>query len=399
MKILWVKTDFLHPTNRGGQIRTLEMLRCLHRNHEIHYVAFETPGQPEGLERSVEYCTKAYPVQHHIPPKPSLGFLMQVARGVISPLPVAVERYRSEAMRRQIDELLGKESFDACVADFIFPGINIADPARWIVFQHNLETMIWKRHATHGNALRRWFFGLQASRMARFEADLCRKARRVIAVSETDARELEKMFQLPPVGWVPTGVDVRYFSPNPETSHEAVKADLVFVGSMDWMANQDGVGWFLDQILPLIRQKHPQCTVSIVGRNPNADLLRRAQSDPLIKVTGTVPDVRPYLWGAAVSIVPLRIGSGTRLKIFEAMAAKAPVVSTTIGAEGLPLTHGKDVLIADRPEDFAQRCVDLLSDRPAGQRMAGEAWHLVSGQFSWESVSRHFETLLSGLPA
>jgi glycosyltransferase involved in cell wall biosynthesis len=392
MKILWVKTDFLHPTTRGGQIRTLQMLRCLHRKHEIHYVAFETPGEPEGFERSSEYCAKAYPVRHRIPPKPSLGFLLQVLGGVFSPLPVAVERYRSEAMRKKIEQLLGSERFDACVVDFIFPAINIGDPSRWIVFQHNLETTIWKRHAAHGNLLRRWFFTLQAERMARFEGNLCRKAKRVIAVSETDALDLQSMFQLGPVAWVPTGVDLAYFTRAPEAPK--VDSDLVFVGSMDWMANQDGVAWFLDQVLPLIRRKHPQCTVSIVGRNPSSALLRRAGRDSRITVTGTVPDVRPYLWGARISIVPLRIGSGTRLKIFEAMAAKVPVVSTTIGAEGLPLTNGEHAWIADTAEDFARRCVELLEDGAERERLSDAAWKLVSERFSWESVTSGFESLL-----
>jgi len=295
-------------------------------------------------------------------------------------------------MRKKIEQLLGSERFDACVVDFIFPAINIGDPSRWIVFQHNLETTIWKRHAAHGNLLRRWFFTLQAERMARFEGNLCRKAKRVIAVSETDALDLQSMFQLGPVAWVPTGVDLAYFTRAPEAPK--VDSDLVFVGSMDWMANQDGVAWFLDQVLPLIRRKHPQCTVSIVGRNPSSALLRRAGRDSRITVTGTVPDVRPYLWGARISIVPLRIGSGTRLKIFEAMAAKVPVVSTTIGAEGLPLTNGEHAWIADTAEDFARRCVELLEDGAERERLSDAAWKLVSERFSWESVTSGFESLL-----
>jgi glycosyltransferase involved in cell wall biosynthesis len=173
-----------------------------------------------------------------------------------------------------------------------------------------------------------------------------------------------------------------------------VETDLVFVGSMDWMPNIDGVEYFLDQILPLIRRRKPDSTVTIVGRKPPASLLRRAESDSKLKVTGTVPDVRPYLWSAAVSIVPLRVGGGTRLKIYEAMAARTPVVSTSIGAEGLGIHPPLDIRIEDTPEKFADACVDLLNDPDERSRMAQAAWDLVASTYSWERVTGDFERIL-----
>src|SRR6185437_13822916 len=134
----------------------------------------------------------------------------------------------------------------------------------------------------------------------------------------------------------------------------------VFVGSMDWMPNSEGILWFVREVLPVIRRRLPECSLTVVGRKPSEEILQLANDDPHITVTGTVPDVRPYLWQSSVSIVPLRIGGGTRLKIYEAMAARSPVVSTTIGAEGLTVSDGEDIRLADTSESFARICVELL---------------------------------------
>jgi glycosyltransferase involved in cell wall biosynthesis len=164
---------------------------------------------------------------------------------------------------------------------------------------------------------------------------------------------------------------------------------------MDWRPNIDGLKWFVSRVLPLIRARRPDCSLAVVGRHPSAEVRGLARADRRIHVTGTVDDVRPYLWRSAVSIVPLRIGGGTRLKIYEAMAAKIPVVSTSVGAEGLDIRDGENIAIADSPQDFAERCVALLDDSVARQRMAQNAWETVSTCYSWQVVSRKFEQLLA----
>ena len=170
MKILWVKTDFLHPTTRGGQIRTLQMLRQLHRSHEIHYVAFHEDPESESVRRATEYCAERHPIPHRVPDKASPGFLLQLARGLLSRTPVVVDRYRSNAMKRRIDELCGQQHFDRVVSDFLSPAANIGDLTRCVLFQHNVETMIWRRLAQHAsNPLSRWYLGGQAKRMFEFE--------------------------------------------------------------------------------------------------------------------------------------------------------------------------------------------------------------------------------------
>ncbi len=388
MKMLWVKADFLHPTDRGGQIRTLEMLKRLHTRHEIHYVALERGD----TARASEYCSYAYPIEHRVPAKNTPAFGWQLINGLISELPVVVSRYQSPAMKRKIEELSRQEKFDQVICDFLFPAPNIPDLASCVLFQHNVEAVIWKRHAENApTAAHRWYFDLQARRMKAYESEVCGAVKSVVAVSEIDAARMRKDYRPQRVDAIPTGVDLEYFTPHGATPRSS---DLVFLGSMDWMPNIDGAEWFVREVLPLIRKRKPDCTVVLAGRQPARAVLDLASADSRIQVTGTVPDVRPYLWGATASIVPLRIGGGTRLKIFESMAAGVPVVSTTIGAEGLPVQDGVEIHIADQPEAFAEHCLELIESGAVRDRMANAGRELVMSRFSWEAVSREFERLL-----
>jgi glycosyltransferase involved in cell wall biosynthesis len=395
MKILWANTTFLHPTNRGGQIRTLEMLKRLHATNEVHYTALADPGEEEGIERSKEYCSHVYPVAYRTVNKNSPEFALQLIRGVVSPVPVAVFRRKSAAMAKFLAELLAREKFDSIVCDFLVSSINMPRLDTSVLFQHNVETVIWQRYAeTATDPVRKMYFGLQARKMFAYEQRVCRAARHVITVSDVDARQIREMFGIESVTPAPTGVDTAYFHPSVTRDINAeYAADLVFVGSMDYMANVDGVSYFVREILPLIQRRRPGTTFTIVGRKPPAQILAMA-SDPLIHVTGSVPDVRPYLWNSSISIVPLRVGGGTRLKIYESMAAGAAVVSTTIGAEGLAYEAGRNIEIADGAESFAKTCVDVLEDARRRQAIADAGLHMVRERFSWESVTQEFAGIL-----
>jgi glycosyltransferase involved in cell wall biosynthesis len=392
MKILWVKTDYLHPTTRGGQIRTLEMLRRLRQRHEVHYVCFAEAGDAVGPAGSREYCAFAYPVPHTIPEKTSPAFLVQLAGGLFSPKPVAVSRFASRKMLRAIAELQKRQRFDSVVCDFLFPAPNIPDLASCVLFQHNVESVIWQRRLENAaGPIRRAYLRLQAERMLKYEGAVCRAVRKVIAVSAADAQTMRRLYGVENVAAIATGVDLDYFAP-PAAGQP--KTDLVFVGSMDWMPNTDGALWFTKEVLPLIRRSRPDCSLAIVGRKPTAAVVELG-TDPRITVTGTVDDVRPWLFGSTAAIVPLRMGGGTRLKIYEAMAAGIPVVSTTIGAEGLEVSTGRDILIADSPAEFAGRCLALLDSSAERARIAAAALQMVAARGSWEAVARDFERLLT----
>jgi polysaccharide biosynthesis protein PslH len=394
MRILWLKTDFLHPTNKGGLIRTLEMLKCLHARHEVHYVGMHSRHDPpEGLARAHEYAAKVLPVPFEPVNKRSLAFVPQLVGGVFSSLPMAVSRWASNNMYRQVEKLRRENSYDAVVCDFLACAPNTPALEEAILFQHNVEMMIWRRHAENRSGPAKAFFQLQASRMEAYERKVCQTVRHVIAVSPQDARQMEKEFALPHVSDVPTGVNLPYFQP--PAGAAPASADLVFVGSMDWMPNIDGIRWFVREVLPLIRRRLPSCTVAVVGRAPDAEMQALAAQDPYLKVTGTVPDVRPWLHGAALSIVPLRIGGGTRLKIYEAMAAGAPVLSTTIGAEGLDITHGETIWLADTAETFAEAAVELLKDETRRRTIAQAAMERVAARYSWDSIAEQFAIILA----
>jgi glycosyltransferase involved in cell wall biosynthesis len=394
MKILWVNNVFLHPTTRGGQIRTLETLKSLSRRHEIHYVACDDPRTPEGLSSAGEYSARAYGCPFRITVRSNPTLLPKLVKNLFSPLPSLLDRRRSPEMRATVEKLLRETRFDSLVCDFLTPSINLPRLEDWILFQHNVETMIYRRYAdTARNPASRWYFRTQAERLFRYERDVCRKVRHVIAVSEADAAVFRDEFGAPRVSAVPTGVDLDYFTPPAQAQ---TGADLVFVGAMDYQANIQGVDYFVGEILPRIRQRKPGCSVAVVGRNPVPSVRELARHDPLITVSGTVPDIRPYLWGAKAAIVPLRIGGGTRLKIYEAMAACTPVVSTTIGAEGLEVRDSENIYLADTPEAFAMRCVELMESPAERDRLSAAARRMVADRFSWESVAEQFERILRG---
>jgi glycosyltransferase involved in cell wall biosynthesis len=231
--------------------------------------------------------------------------------------------------------------------------------------------------------------------MFAFEKRVCREVGHIVVVSPQDAAWTRELFGVPEVSEVPTGVDLEYFTP-PQAMPK--QHDFVFVGSMDWLANIDGVQYFVREILPLIRRRRPKATLAIVGRKPGPEIEKLAREDTGITVTGTVPDVRPYLWSSRLSIVPLRIGGGTRLKIYEAMAAKSPLVSTSIGAEGLEYTDGENIRIADTAKQFAEQCLDLIEQPQDAASVAESAWAMVESRFTWDKVANVFDKFLDQTP-
>jgi glycosyltransferase involved in cell wall biosynthesis len=260
------------------------------------------------------------------------------------------------------------------------------------LFQHNVETVIWERMAQRASSYpQQIYLNSQAARMSRFERDTCLRAKHVIAVSDTDERLIRQRFGATRVSAIPTGVDLE--TNFPSLDHEPAE-ELVFVGSLDWIPNLDGLHWFAAEVLPRIRQRQPDCRLAIVGRNPGAATARIAELAPGISIHGSVPDVRPYLWGAKAAIVPLHSGGGTRLKIYEAMASGVPQVSTTVGAEGLKVTSGENILLADEADTFAEACLKMLEDEPMRCRIRDSALRMVQAEFGTAQVARIFEDVL-----
>ena len=392
MKILWVTPAFLHPTDRGGQIRTLGTLKELHKRHKIHFAALNSSSNSEGPARSGEYSTSFTAIEHDPPKRGTADMFPQLVSSVFGSVPLAVSRYASAQLRQEMQRLIATEKYDSIVCDFLAAAPNVPNLPACVLFQHNVETTIWQRHVERADTIwKKQFFSMQARKMEAYERRVCRESKFVIAVSDVDAARMRSMFGIEDVKAVPTGVDLEYFH---KTQDAPAVSDIIFCGSMDWLPNVDAVEHFLLETLPLIRLRRPETTVTIAGRKPDPRVLKLASECSGVVVTGDVPDMRPYMWGSKISVVPIRIGGGTRLKIYECMAAELPVVSTTIGAEGLSYTAGKDLLIADEPEAFATACLHLLTKEAQRQAIADHALSLVRGKFSWAAVTADFEAIL-----
>jgi polysaccharide biosynthesis protein PslH len=399
-KVLWIKADPLYPLDSGGKIRTFQMLKQWHARHHITFLALLPAGTPAAATSHAQsYSSEQMWIPWKDKPKGSFLFYLDLLRNLTSSeFPYVIDKYRSADAVRAIAELDRENNYDIVIADFLSMANNIIAagiaPTKVIVFQHNVESQIWKRHyEVARNPLLRCYMYVQWRRFDRFERTVCRQFKGVIAVSEDDATRFRQEFSLSNVlGHVPTGVDVSFFSVleyMPEPDH------IVFLGSMDWMPNTDGITEFIRTTYPRIKHHRPGVKLTIVGRNPSAVIRKLPHADSSIRVTGTVDDVRPYMARAAVSIVPLRVGGGTRLKIFEAMAMGIPVVSSPIGAEGLPVEDGDNIFIADGADRFAQCVITLLQDPTRARAMGRAGQRMVTENFSWQAAVGQFDRMCS----
>jgi len=399
MRILWLKADLLLPLDKGGKLRTWHLMRHLARRHEITYVAFADPASPatsRAVEGMREVAARIVTVPRRETAKGSLAFYAGAALALINPLPYAVGAYRSRRFAAAVRELLAARDFDLVVCDFLPPAVNLPDrlPCPSVLFTHNVESEIWRRHAdTKQGVVARALYRAQYRRMLRFEERALGRFDGVLAVSDADARTFASLYPRAvgvPMHVIPTGVDTTFFSAAPS---DPSARGLVFTGSMDWLPNEDAMLFFAREVLPLVRAQEPDVTLTIVGRSPTAPV-RKLADDPAITVTGRVDDVRPYMRDAAVYVVPLRVGGGTRLKIFEAMAMGRAVVSTTIGAEGLPVTNARDAVVADDPRTFADAIVTLLRDPAQRRELEAAARALVVEHYDWSAVAGDLEAAL-----
>ena len=395
MHILWLKTELLHPVDKGGKIRTYQMLKELKRDHQITYLTLDDGSAAvDARENAKEYCHELISIPHQTSAKFSAAFYSELASNLLSPLPYAIRKYDSALMREHIVQLGASRRFDVVVCDFLAPAVNVPEEltSHKVLFQHNVEAIIWKRHyQVQTNPLKRAYLRAQWRKMWAFERASCQRFDTVITVSREDREMIKCEYEAENVYDVPTGVDVEFFQPSGDVGPEA--NNLVFTGSMDWLPNEDAIRYFTEQIMPLIRQKISDVTLTVVGRNPYPGLLELSKRDESIVVTGRVDDVRPFMEKAAAYVVPLRIGGGTRLKIFEAMAMEKAVVSTSVGAEGLPVRNEEELILADTPEAFAGSVVRLLQDREGARRLGQRAAARVRETFGWRRVAENFASI------
>jgi len=392
MRILWVKPGGLWPLNVGGRLRSFHILSELSRQHRVTVLTTHRPGENHHeLTQQLPHCERVTSFEYSAPKAGTASFAGMLARSWTSALPVDLLKWRVPALRSEVESILNSGNVDVCVADFLYGSVNMPSTTSVpvVLFSHNVEHILWKRLADNEKQpLRRAILEMEWRKMRSSERSACARSRTVVAVSPQDAACLGENAPGARIRSMPTGVDTHYFRANgtPETP-----AHLVFSGAMDWYPNEDAMLFFMNEILPLVRREVPEVTVTVVGRNPSARF--RAAGDAAgVRITGTVDDVRSFIDEGAVYVVPLRIGGGTRLKIFEALSMGKAVVSTSIGAEGLPLVPEQHYVRADGAADFSSAVVSLLRD-PARRRVLGETGRdFVQAHYSWQEVARTFET-------
>jgi polysaccharide biosynthesis protein PslH len=395
MKILWVKAGKLLPVDAGGKIRSYNILRQLQKHHEV--VLLTHYGGPRDFCYESEIQKQfpgATPIWTAAPDSNTLARSLHYLYCLPSRAPFAVRKFTDKGARKKIEELFEKKQFDRIVCDFLSASLTF--PARrWgqtVLFQHNVETRLWERMAAKEQKwLKKRLYLLEAAKMKRYERSSIAKFQHVIAVSEPDRAYMSQFMPAERISIVPTGVDLKQYRGS--TDGQAAQPLVVFTGTMDFEPNVDGVEYFCREIWPRVLKAVPNARFRIVGKKPVAAI--RRLTSPQIEVTGTVDSIVEHLQQAWVLVVPLRMGGGTRLKIYEGMAVGRAVISTSIGAEGLDVRHGKDIILADDCERFAGAVITLLNEPELRKRYERAAVELVA-RFDWSSVAERFAEILAG---
>jgi sugar transferase (PEP-CTERM/EpsH1 system associated) len=393
VRILWVKAGKLLPVDTGGKIRSYNILRHLARAHEVSLLTYYGGEKDSKYEADI---LQEFPGARTVWAA-SLGgsALVQSAdylRRIFNPAPFAVTKFAHPSVREAVVSLLGEKQFDVAVCDFLSASLNFPHVPNTptVLFQHNVETALWQRMASaESNPVKRVIYKIEAGKMARYEKRMLERFRHIIAVSDHDRQQMLSMVSQCDISVIATGVDTEKYTV--ATSATANPPRIVFTGSMDWEPNIDAVIYFCRDIFPRIRSEFPAAIFQIVGRDPHPRVQQLASQH--VQVTGTVPFVGDYLRDATVVIVPLRIGGGTRLKIFEAMAMGKAVVSTSIGAEGLKVESGRDLILADAPASFAEAILTLIKDAALRQTYEIAAARLAA-QYDWSNIAISFAQVL-----
>ena len=388
LQVLFI-TEFLPwPLNTGGRIRTYHLLRQVALRHEVTLVTQEPLGDPEGEERIRALVSRLYSVP--MKPQSFIRKTLAAAFSLASARPyVAMYSHYCRALSRLIRQLIRRERFDVVHLDHLDAAVYLQDclskPVLYLD-EHNYETNLLR--STHDNTsklLLRWYLGSQLQKLARFESQILRAVHAVGVVSAKDAAMITTVAPKTALEVIPNGADLAFF----DILRQPVPYRIVTVGSLDWLPNIEGIMWFLDNVWPAVHAARPEATLHIVGRNPPRALFQRSCKQ--VTVAGSVPDVRDYVTGASAFVVPLFAGGGTRLKVLEAMAMRVPIVSTSVGIEGIDCIHGKHVLIAEDAKDFACKLLELLDNPALGAQLATAGRALVEQHYSWDAIGEQLD--------
>ena len=383
MKVLFLSPTVPFPLTDGGRIRVFNLLKQIATKSEVTLLALETqPTDAEGVAQLQQLGIQVHLVPNAPTlPRVSLGTLVAA---FLRRQPVTVARYDLPAYRRKFRELLATETFDLVHYEMFHTAqFHTETHLPGLLSQQNVDSAIWRRLCSETiSPFYKFAYWTQQLAFQRYERVLSPKFDAVTCTSDIDAAVFQRHCAEDVIEIIPNGVDVTHYLP--DFTSEA-SAHLIYIGSMDWYPNEDAVGFFADEVLPRIQARVPDVRFSIVGGNPSARVQKLAEREGVV-VTGRVPEIKPYFAEATVFVVPLRIGSGTRLKILEALAMGKAIVSTSVGAEGLNLKDSEEIFIADEPATFADAVTRLLTDVPLRRRIGENGRTRVEQDYDWRSI-------------
>jgi len=389
-RLLFISPRFLFPADQGGKIRTGNILRQMKGGALEIILASPAPRDHARFAGDIAAICDRFVYW----PERAVSQTRR-AQALFNRLPVAAATDRSIAGSRMIAAALAEKP-DIVLADFPHAGVLLPgriDTAS-VMFTHNVEAEIFERHAKVASGPMRAVWQSQARKMRRFEGETLRRFDTVVAVSDRDAAALKERYLPRRIVSIDTGVDLEFFPFQPPPTAPEGGGTVIFTGTMSWPANAEGLAWMLEEAWPRVTAVRPAARAVIVGRGAPDSLVAKARERGAAwDFTGFVDDIRPRVHAAHAYVIPLRVGSGTRIKAFEALAMGCPVVSTTVGIEGLAITHGEHFLAADTAEDFAAAILSLLDNHAAATQMARQARDLVEEKFSWAQVARQFEVI------
>lgn len=388
MRILQVVPQVPYPLVDGGKIGIFNITRSLaERGHTITMLALDrTPGCD--YEEVRRYCSLV------TVPHSTRNTISGAIRNLASPLPYNVSKYRSRVFDAALSIALQKDRFDVVHVDHLHMaeyGLRARDAAGIpaVLREHNLESVIMERYAgIRVNPLMRAYLRHQAVKIRRHEGCMLRQFDCCCMITEADAERARRLEPSVRVRTIPAGVDDSFFE-EIVPAGDKVPDSVAFVGGLDWIPNRDAVRWFADSVWPLVKQAVPPAKFVIIGKNPTAEI--RALACESVVVMGFVPELRSELPRYAVSVAPFRVGGGLRLKIIESFALRVPVVSTSVGCEGIPAEHERHLLIEDSAQGFASAVVRVLREEAFRASLAREAFQLASASYRWSSVAGGFE--------
>lgn len=387
-RILFLTGAAPYPLTTGAKIRTFNLLRALAGEFEIHLL---TVLKSEEEKEYIPIWEQAGLTCHCLSSdrlNNPIGKRLDALSSFLLAEPYLTRHYTFRAYRRQIDQLVRETPFDIIHCDSISLTGNLdgLEKNRLVLTQHNIEQIIWAGYVEHaGRGLTRVFYQNQYRKVKRLEENLAETYGYVVTVSEEDRRRLATTFPSDRIVVAENGVDPQAYEADIPLE---TRRGVVFTGSLDWHPNVDGLLYFADHIVPHLKNACPNCPVAVVGRHPGQVLKHRLAALPNAMLHADVPRIQPFLHGARVMMVSLRIAGGSRLKILEAMASGLPVVATSKGAEGLAVQDGEDIIIRDDPEQFALAIGELCRNDDLWRRISRRGRELVRERYAWDKVAR-----------